>query len=276
MKSGWGAYLTLIGSPDPIRMKANVFTLACCLLFLVSGGICISALGIQTDEALFAAGIYPPFDRQMAAHASGYDFPLMVMTYVGTLKSWLYRPVFALFGVSPFTIRFPALLIGAATIWMFYRLLLHALGQPAALLGVLLLATDSTFLLTTRWDWGPVALQHFCLVAALLALLKFHLTAKLPWLAAGFLFLGLGLWDKATFIWLLAGISAASVAAFPWVVVRHLKLHTVVIALCAAILGAAPLLIYNVHRHWLTLGNAAWSAEGFTGKAGLLQEGLAG
>ncbi|HUS07067.1 MAG TPA: hypothetical protein VMZ52_12245, partial [Bryobacteraceae bacterium] len=47
-------------------------------------------------------------------------------------------------------------------------------------------------------------------------------------------------------------------------------------ALCAAILGAAPLLIYNVHRHWLTLGNAAWSAEGFTGKAGLLQEGLAG
>ena len=43
----------------------------------------------------------------------------------------------------------------------------------AALFGTALLATDASYLLTVRWDWGPVALQHLCLIGGVLAIVRF-------------------------------------------------------------------------------------------------------
>jgi uncharacterized membrane protein len=66
------------------------------------------------------------------------------------------------------------LLAGAATIWLFYRLLRRISGNRAAVFGCALLAADSTFLLTNTFDWGPVALQHLLLVGAILLLVVFY------------------------------------------------------------------------------------------------------
>ena len=92
------------------RTAANIIALAFCFLFVLVGCLWIWRPGIQQDEALFAAGIYPPFFRENCVRAFKVEFPLMVMTYVGTLKAMLYRfLIFPVFEPTAASIRMPAL-----------------------------------------------------------------------------------------------------------------------------------------------------------------------
>jgi 4-amino-4-deoxy-L-arabinose transferase-like glycosyltransferase len=243
------------------------------VLFLALGTVSVASLGVQTDEALFAGGIYPPFSHENVIRIFHHDFPLMVMTYVGTVKSWIYRPIFALFAVSGYSVRIPVLVLGAFTVWLFYRLLARTVGRTAGLAGCALLATDPIFLLTTRWDWGPVAIQHFCLVAALTALARFYQDRRARWLAAGFFLLGVGVWDKALFVWALAGIAAAAVVVVRRELRAALSPRNVAIACAFFVLGASPLILYNIRRQGVTFrSNGHWSAYGIARKAGMLKD----
>src|SRR5260370_8003216 len=87
-------------------------------------------------------------------------------------------------------------------------------SRRAAWIGGLLLATDTMFILTACFDWGPVALQHFLLVAGLLLVLKFAVSANRLALFCGFCCFGLGMGDKALFVWMLGGIAVAVVVVF--------------------------------------------------------------
>jgi hypothetical protein len=254
------------------RRKANVAALCLCGLFFAAGMLWISQLGFQQDEVLFAGGIYPPFVRQNSVRAFKHEFPLMLMTYVGTLKAMLYRSlVFPFFEPSAASVRIPALLMGAASVWMFYRLLLRLFGARAALAGAALLATDTSYLLTIRWDWGPVALQHLCLIGGVAALLQYWGERKPVWLAAGFFVFGLGMWDKALFIWSLTALGMAAVVFVPQFVRELLRPRKLAIASAAFLAGALPLLIYNVRHGWITFGgNARFSHEALGYKAALL------
>ena len=71
-----------------------------CVLFIAIGVPWIDKPGIQTDEALFAGGIYPPFQDQFVIRIFKHDFPVMVMTYVGTLKSCVWAMIFAVWPPS--------------------------------------------------------------------------------------------------------------------------------------------------------------------------------
>ena len=82
-------------------------------------------------------------------------------------------------------------------------------------MGGVLLATDTVYLLTTCFDWGPVALQHVLSLAGMALLLKLCLTGKRSTLFWGFFWFGLALWDKALFLWLFSGLAVAAVAVFP-------------------------------------------------------------
>ena len=88
----------------------------------------------------------------------------MVMTYIGSLKTLVYWPIFRIFGASPWTLRLPVVLLGAITIFVFFHLARASGGARAAAIGAFLLATDPVFLLTNTFDWGPVALEHVFLV----------------------------------------------------------------------------------------------------------------
>src|SRR3954469_21431748 len=100
--------------------NATVAALLICLLFTAIAVPWIDKPGIQTDEVLFAGGIYPPFDDQL--------HPLMVMSYVGALKSLLWAAIFKLWPPSPASVRIPAVLLGALSIWWLYVLLSRTLG----------------------------------------------------------------------------------------------------------------------------------------------------
>ena len=195
---------------------------------------------------MIVSGMYIQEGLAQRIKIFGYDTPVMFMSYVGALKSWIYTPIFALWKPSPATLRVPVILISALTIWIFYRWLLRIASRRAALIGCVLLSTDTIFLMTSYFDWGPVVLQHFLSVSGAFFVVRFHQTRQLWFLAAGFFQFGLGMWDKAVFIWILCGMAVAAVVVFPKEVWRCLRPSSLAVATLSFCLGSAPLIFYNV------------------------------
>lgn len=250
---------------------------AVCIAFVLTGSALLPYNGIETDEALVAGPILTPVALAYRIQVFHRDVPIMLMDYVGALKSWLYWPIFHFFKPSPESLRFPVLIIGALTIGLFARLLEQIAGLRAALAGALLLATDTIYLMTSEFDWGPVAIQHLMLLAACLCLLKFSGTGSAKTLAAGFFALGLGLWDKAIFAWVIGGLALATVAIFPKDLLRRLTIRNLAVALAGFLLGAWPLLVFNASHDWRTFrSNASLSAENLEAKAAVLRSTLNG
>lgn len=261
-----------------VRHRANIFAAFCCLLFVLTGSLWIWLPGVQSDEVLFGGGIYGPFGAHNdPVRVFGHDYATMVMTYVGTLKSRIWSPVFRFFGVSAATIRMPALLLGALSVWWFYRLLLRTLGVRAALVGCGLLATDSIYLLTVRWDWGPVALQHLLFIGGMLAIVRWWQERHLIFLSLGFFAFGLAVWDKALFVWTLPGLGVATLAIFPRQLRESLTPRILAVAAAAFLAGAFPVIRYNVRNHGATISsNSTRTFENFSYKSSMLLDTLNG
>ena len=258
-----------------IRLTRNLnfrfSALAACLLFFLTGSAFVSRLGIQNDEALFANGIFKPYAVAYKYPWGRAGLPLMLMSYLGTLKSWLYRPIFQWFGVGVSVVRLPMLLAGAASVWLFYRLLRRVAGERAALLGCGLLAADSLYLLTTCFDWGPVALQHLLILSGMLLLFGFYQHPSHLRLAWGCFLLGMAMWDKALAAWMIGGIGLALIIVFPKQIVRVTTFRRVAISVFFFALGALPLIVYNIEQPLATFrGNASWDTSDLAGKGRLL------
>jgi len=188
----------------------------------------------------------------------------MILSYLGALKSWIYAPILDSIRPSYLTIRLPVLLMGTLTIWLFIWFLERAHGRRVALVGGLLLATDTVYLLTTCFDWGPVALQHLLSLAGLALVLKFTLTGKGSTLFWGFFWFGLALWDKALFLWLFSGLAVAAVAVFPRELWSRCSPKNLGLAAAGLIIGALPLAAYNVDSNFETFrGNSSFLLSQF-------------
>jgi 4-amino-4-deoxy-L-arabinose transferase-like glycosyltransferase len=178
----------------------------------------------------------------------------MVMSYVGTVKTFLWAPVLHLFGASVWSVRAPAVLLSAFTILFFHRLLRIA-GASRIVAGVcaLMLATDPVFLLTNTFDWGPVAVEHFFIVTGCLCLLVWSKKQTDFLLCLGFFLFGLALWNKAIFLWALGGLFIASVPVFRHEIRNLATKRRAMLAAAAFVAGASPFLFYNFNNQNATL-----------------------
>lgn len=216
--------------------------LACAAAFFVQGYVFIRRVGVQHDESLFAGAFLRPLEVWTTAQVFGRRVPLMLDVYLGCLKAWLYAPLLKIWRPSLLSLRLPVLLAGALTIWLLYRLMRRWAGPGAALAACALLATESVFVLTTVLDWGPVVLQHLLTVLALWLLWRFYETGRLWRLALGSLVCGLALWDKATFVWMLAGLAVGGAVAFRRELGRLLTGRNLAVVVCGLLVGASPLI----------------------------------
>ena len=234
-------------------------------------------LGVQNDEAIFAGALYEPLDTlyswRLGAHS---QVPLMLMSYLGCLKSLLYAPLFLLFGNGIYTVREPVLVAGAASIWLFFLLLRRISDARTANIGCWLLAMDSLYLLTSCYDWGPVALQHLLIVGGAWATLRFYQMQSgaasggggdggsalgkrreaggaARWLALGCLLFGLALWDKALALWMLSGLGVAVAVCYPRQIWGSLSARNILLSAAAFLLGALPLISYNLSQPLATI-----------------------
>src|SRR5580658_3688424 len=177
------------------------------ILFLLLGLCFVPRAGIATDEAALECPQFRAW-RFFSVPLFHRNVPVMELTYIGQLKTWLYGPIFLVWNPSAAVIRVPAILMGALTVLLFGALLERVHGRRAAWVGSILLATDTSFLLTTVHDWGPVVLQHLLLVAAMLLAVRWFQTSGTAALAGAAFCCGLAFWDKAVFIWVLSGLGA--------------------------------------------------------------------
>lgn len=216
------------------------------LLFCLIGVVFIPYAGAQYDEVLFADAIYAPDSVEYFEHVGSRQVPVMLMTYIGTLKAALYVPVFKLLGNNHVSLRVPVLLAGALSVFTFFAIARRLAPAKFALAVTALLATDAVYLLTSVFDWGPVALQHVLLAAALFCGFRYAETKQARWTFACALAAGLALWDKAIFIWLLTGFGIALVLCFHtglWAIAANRRLSLA--AAAGFLLGAAPFIYYN-------------------------------
>jgi len=233
---------------------------ASALLFFLLGLAFIPCAGIQTDEPFFSVPIYQPPAKEYCISVFHHQIPLMIFPYTGTLKSLLYWPILSVFPPTPYSLRIPVVVIGSLTILLFYSLARRMAGERAAVIAALLLATDPSFLLTDTFDWGPVAIEHLLLVSGALLIVL-----RRP--APGFFCFGLALWNKAIFVWALAGLAAGAALAYGPEIRRSLRsrgLRTCVVCLVALLAGALPLIVYNFRAPNATMrANVHLSTEDF-------------
>jgi hypothetical protein len=229
-----------------------VFLPAACIFFFLAGHAFLPHLGIEDDETLFVDAILHPRAELYSLRLGHSHVPIMLLTYLGALKSLIYGPIFRWFGTGIRALREPMLLAGVASLYLFFRLLRRVAGARAAYIGCALLAVDSTYLLTVCFDWGPVALQHLLLIGGVLLAIGFFQDGSRRRLAAGGFLLGLALWDKALAVWVLSGLGIAAILTFPRQVFAALTHRNLALATGGFLLGALPLLIYNAGHHWVT------------------------
>jgi hypothetical protein len=263
-------------SPSTASVRAGyAIALLACLFFFAAGETFIPLLGIENDEALFANALY---DHAPALYSvPGSRIPLMVITYLGALKAWIFAPIFRLFGAGVWQLREPTILMGAVSIWLFFLLLRRVAGMRAAVIGACLLAVDSDYLLTVCYDWGPVALQHLLLIGGVLLVVRFCQTTKSLALAGGFFLFGLAMWDKALAIWLLSGMAVASLAVYGRRVMALITIRRAAIATATFSLGAVPLIAFNIHSDLSTFRqNVVRETNAYPTKAHFLAGALKG
>ena len=237
----------------------------------------LADVGLETDECLFSAALYPPIDTEFTIRVFRHQIPLMLMSYVGAAKAWLYAPILAVIPPTAFLVRFISLLIGVCTLLFFYKFVQKIFGNAPAIAALVFLSTDPIYLLTTKWDWGPVAIQHLCLISSCYFLIRHYETRAIRYLAAGFLLLGIGLWDKALFCWSIVGLTIAAVTVCPREIRTVISRKAIAFALMAFILGTLPLLAYNLKHSFATIrSNVHWSVDGLAGKADTVRMSLEG
>lgn len=247
----------------------SILVLAFCnLYFILAGLLLIPYAGFQHDEVVFAEPIYEHglafYSRQVSENSW---IPMMINSYAGALKTWIYWPILSLWQPSAYSIRVPAMLFAALSIVLFWPIMVRAGGRRAATIATVLLATDSMYLMTSIFDWGPCALQHFFLVAVMLTFIRFHETSSWRMLFLASFLTGLALWEKALFFWLGAGLVVGCLAIYPRYVLKHLSWRNLGIAAAGFLIGAYPFIKYNLHKPNATLGeNAVFSTEEFDGK----------
>jgi 4-amino-4-deoxy-L-arabinose transferase-like glycosyltransferase len=111
--------------------------------------------GLQYDETNFANAAMGKRDALFCfwePKIFAKKLPLMIMPYIGAVKSALYAPIFKVFGESATTVRLPVVLIGLCTLLISYALFRRMFDRKIAVISLFLFATDPTFIFGNKLD----------------------------------------------------------------------------------------------------------------------------
>jgi hypothetical protein len=131
------------------------------LILIVLSGIHLDDQGLYYDEVHQA----PASFRYLGKHPHQFtqefnDILILNMSYSGALKSHIYGLYLRYLGhqFTVFSWRLLGILFVAAGICVFYVIAGNRLPWEAGVVFAVLLLSDATVILTSRYDWGPTAL----------------------------------------------------------------------------------------------------------------------
>lgn len=197
----------------PLEKYSLLFILLLAVTAIVLACWHIAQPGLYYDELLFVnAAVGGKSDLFINRRVLG--IPLLLMDYIGALKAWIFYPVFALFGVNEWSVRFPAILIGIAGGGMLVAALWRGFGPLAAVAGAVLILLDPTMIIHSRLDWGPNALMFFFRGLLVLSVVNWARTMSVRWAWIGIAAAAIGIFDKLNFIWMAGATTGALVIVY--------------------------------------------------------------
>ncbi|MDP2683895.1 MAG: glycosyltransferase family 39 protein [bacterium] len=158
--------------------------------------------GVNNDQLMFVnTATFNP--DNMFLWKSWHGIPVMVFPYIGALKSYLYMPIFYLFGVNIWSIRLPQIIIISISWFILYKTLIIAFNKKLALTTVLFLCIDPSLIAYSKIDQGPTVLEFFFKILAVYFLYLYLSTKKGIFFFSIFPTLALGIFNKLNFIWFI-------------------------------------------------------------------------
>ena len=176
-------------------------------------------------------------------------FPLMTQDYIGAVNTYAAIPFFLLLGANPIGLRAMSVAIGLFTLWLTFKLANALYGPPVALLAGLLLAVNPTFVFWSRQGVFVTSATAAIGLGATLAWLQWWRSGKLTYALIGAFLLGLGLYTKLLFLWLVAalGLAVLLLNFQRWQTIRQrLDGRLIGCSALAFLAGSAPLIVYNL------------------------------
>jgi hypothetical protein len=189
-------------------------------------------------------------------------YPVMLLDYMGSLGGYLTLPFLMVFGPGYVAARAQPIFFSCVTILLAWLLARRWFGAPVAVVTVLLLATNPSFIWFSRQGISVTSVMTVFSLGSLLLLdaaqerlLAQGRAAKAVAMAlAAGLLIGLGLWAKLLFLrWVIVLVVMGVVLNWP---AHHAQagFRGVLAALAlGSVLGAFPLIYYNI-AGWLRDG----------------------
>jgi len=221
-------------------------------VLVVEAMLFVPFVGFNADEVMFLGPLFPPHLCAVYWNSPLGHIPLMIMPYLGATKSLAYSWLVPLLPPGPVVVRLPVVLLSCLTLFLFLRLVSRVADRRTAIVATALLATDTTFVLCTSLDWGPAAVQIFgWVLLANLAVRAVERPGVAVLAASGFV-AGFLVWNKAIFLFSLAGALVAAGIVFRDRIGR-VRLRAILILACGFVVGALPLVVFNASS-----GMATW------------------
>jgi 4-amino-4-deoxy-L-arabinose transferase-like glycosyltransferase len=188
------------------------------------------------------------------------DFP-----YVGALKSWLYTPLFSVFGTSAAVIRIPVVVIVSIALVLVFVGVRDLTNPLVALLAFTVLCFDNSVFWLTRDDVGPSAIEFLLKCAALACAARFARSGRRQWLILLLLALGVGVFNKLNFIWI---VNAAVVVSVVVAIRERRRLRAHLDLVLTWVIGLVviyvPFGLYYVENHISTAAGPAGTFQPWT------------
>lgn len=217
------------------------------LAYLGLNTVHLEGQGLYFDEVFQAIGSFAYIGRapQRFAALEIQNIPLMNMNYIGAIKTAIYGLYLRLSGAS-FSVtnwRMVGILCVSLSLFLFGILTRKKLSLPALLCFYLLLISDITVLLTTRFDWGPVALSLSFRILMIAVWLNGEYSVRFSSLNTFFIgvLLGISIFEKLSGVVLILP-ALLMVFSSP---LRWNKKHVSLFVL-GGLVGAIPLILANL------------------------------
>ncbi len=140
--------------------------------------------GLNQDEA--ATGYDAWSVLNYGVDRNGFPFPVMFVSWgsgMYALNGYLAWPFMLLFGLSETSIRMPHLVLGIASLVLFFSLTRRITDRPTAITALLLLVINPWHIMISRWGLDSNILPGMFLIAVFLLVLSLKNKKYLPWSA---------------------------------------------------------------------------------------------
>lgn len=207
------------------RLIRSLAFLLPALLLLFLSVYKLDYFGLDYDELLFANAALGDLDGATFVHKKWGDVVIIVFSYIGALKSWLYIPVFKIFGADPWSIRLPMVALLFFNLYLSYHITRKYFNGYVAYATFLLLSVDLTFITLHRLDKGPSAIETCIKLLVLLMIGKPENVRK--YVIIGIL-LVLGVFNKLNFLWYINALYGVTFLMY-WSDVKKLLIRQLTI-----------------------------------------------